>query len=81
MYYLNFSNKTISDSYFLREETADYKANRQYKDSLFKFIFDREENKQNLLDLYNSMNNSNYKNKDDLQINTLDNVIYMSIKN
>ncbi len=81
MYYLNFSNKTISDSYFLQEETANYKVNRQYKDSLFRFIFGREENKQNLLDLYNALNNSNYKNKDDLLINTLDNVIYMSMKN
>ena len=81
MYYLNFSNKTTSNSYCLREETADYKANRQYKDSLFRFIFGREENKQNLLDLYNALNNSNYKNINDLQINTLDNVIYMSMKN
>ena len=81
MYYLNFSNKTTSNSYCLREETADYKANHQYKDSLFRFIFGREENKQNLLDLYNALNNSNYKNIDDLQINTLDNVIYMSMKN
>ena len=81
MYYLNFSNKTTSNSYCVREETTEYKANRQYKDSLFRFIFGREENKQNLLDLYNALNNSDYKNIDDLQINTLDNVIYMSMKN
>ena len=67
MYYLNFnlSNRTTSNSYCVREETADYKANRQYKDSLFRFIFGREENKQNLLDLYNALNNSDYKNIDD----------------
>ncbi len=81
MYYLYFTNKTTSNSYSVQEETADYNANRQYKDSLFRFIFGREENKQNLLDLYNALNNSDYKNKDDLQINTLDNVIYMSMKN
>ena len=34
MYYLNFSYKTTSNSYCIREETADYKPNRQYKDSL-----------------------------------------------
>ena len=44
MYYQNFSNKTTSNSYCIREETAEYKANRQYKDSLFRFIFGREEN-------------------------------------
>ncbi len=83
MYYLNinFSNRTTSNSYCVREETADYKANRQYKDNLFRFIFGREENKQNLLDLYNALNNSNHKNKDELEINTLDNVIYMRMKN
>ena len=83
MYYLNFnfSNRTISNSYRVREETSEYKANHQYKDSLFRFIFGREENKQNLLDLYNALNNSNYQNKDDLEINTLENAIYMRMKN
>ena len=33
------------------------------------------------MDLYNALNNSNYNNKDELEINTLDNVIYMRMKN
>ena len=78
MYYLNFS--TTKD-YVLQEESVKYKANERYKDNLFRFIFGRVENKQNLLDLYNALNNSNYKNKDELEINTLDNVIYMRMKN
>ena len=83
MYYLNFnySGRAISNSYLVWEESAEYKANRQYKDSLFRFIFGREESKQNLLDLYNALNNSDYKNKDDLEINTLENAIYMRMKN
>ncbi len=81
MYFLNYSNVSTQKSYALREESAKYKANDRYKDNLFRFIFGREENKQNLLDLYNALNNSNYKNKDDLEINTLDNVIYMRMKN
>ena len=83
MYYLTFnlSTRTTSNSYCIREENSEYKANRQYKDSLFRFIFGREENKQNLLDLYNALNNSNYQNKDDLEINTLENAIYMRMKN
>ena len=46
MYYLNFnlSNRTTSNSYCVREETTEYQANRQYKDTLFRFIFGREEN-------------------------------------
>ena len=33
MYYLNFnlSTRTTSNSYCVREETSEYKANRQYK--------------------------------------------------
>ena len=81
MYYLNYFEETISVSSCLREESAEYKVNRQYKDSLFRFIFGREENKQNLLDLYNALNNSYYENKDDLEINTLENAIYMRMKN
>ncbi len=83
MYYLNFNylGRAISNSYCVREEIAEYKANRQYKDSLFRFIFGREESKQNLLDLYNALNSSDYKNKDDLEINTLENAIYMRMKN
>ena len=81
MYFLNYSNFTCSKSYVLREDSVEYKANNKYKDSLFRFIFGREEYKHNLLDLYNALNNSDYKNIDELEINTLDNVIYMRMKN
>ncbi len=64
-----------------REESLSYGANRCYKDSLFRLLFGREENKQNLLDLYNALNDSNYTNKDNLTINTIDDVIYMKMKN
>ena len=63
MYYLNFSNVSTPKDYVLREESVKYNANDRYKDNLFRFIFGREENKQNLLDLYNALNNSEYKNK------------------
>ena len=63
------------------ENSINYSANRCYKDSLFRLLFGREENKQNLLDLYNALNDSDYTNKDDLIINTIDDVIYMKMKN
>ena len=71
----NFSNDDLT------ENDVDYGANRKYKDSLFRLLFGREENKTNLLDLYNALNNSNYTNIDDLTINTIDDVIYMKMKN
>ena len=71
----NVSNDT------LEENNSNYGTNRKYKDSLFRLLFGREENKPNLLDLYNALNNSNYTNIDDLTINTIDDVIYMKMKN
>ncbi len=37
--------------------------------------------KNELLELYNSMNGSHYQNPDDLQINTLENAIYITMQN
>ena len=55
--------------------------NRKYKDNLFRMIFGKEENKENLLSLYNAINGTSHTDLDDLTINTLENVIYMSYKN
>ena len=54
------------------------RANRKYKDRLFIRIF---ENKEDLLRLYNAVNDSDYQNPDELEITTLDNAIYMRMKN
>ena len=55
--------------------------NRNIKDVLFRFIFGREENKKNLLELYNALNNSHYTNPNEMELTTLENVVYMNIKN
>ncbi len=52
--------------------------NRKYKDRLFQHIF---KNKIDLLNLYNAVNHTGYTNPEDLEITTLDDVIYMSMKN
>lgn len=52
--------------------------NREYKSTLFCKVF---EEKKHLLDLYNSVNGTNYQNEDDLEVNTLENVVYISMKN
>lgn len=51
---------------------------RTYKDRLFRMIF-RE--KQELLSLYNALNGTHYNNPDDLEVITLEDVIYMGVKN
>lgn len=50
----------------------------KYKDRLFRMIF-RE--KEKLLDLYNAVNGTDYDDPNDLEVNTLENAIYMNMKN
>ena len=52
--------------------------NRKYKDRLFRLVF---EDKRDLLDLYNAVNGSNYQNPDELMITTLEDAIYLGMKN
>ncbi|WP_050008031.1 hypothetical protein [Butyrivibrio sp. WCE2006] len=54
------------------------KVNSKYKDSVFRMLFNR---KEELLSLYNAVNNTNYVNVDDLEINTLEEGVYMKMKN
>ena len=56
----------------------DISINRNHKDTLFRALFGR--NKENALALYNALNKTNYDNPDDLEITTLDDVIYMKQK-
>lgn len=63
------------------EEIIEYQniqENRKYKDTLFRMVF---KEKKDLLDLYNAVNGTDYQNEDDLEINTLENVLYMGMKN
>ena len=54
------------------------KAQRVYKDTIFRMLY---HDKENLLSLYNAVNGKDYKNPDELQIVTLENAIYMGMKN
>ena len=57
--------------------------NREYKDTLFRWIFGRMDEKSKIwrLELYNALNNSDYKAPDELELTTIENVIYISMKN
>ena len=54
-------------------------SNRKVKDRLFCYIF--EQDRKALLQLYNYLNGTDYKDEHALQIVTLDNVVYMSMNN
>ncbi len=53
-------------------------ANRCFKSRLFVMLF---EDKRELLKLYNAVSGKNYQNPELLEINTLNNAIYMSMRN
>ncbi len=51
---------------------------RTYKDSLFRMLF---KDPKHLLELYNAINGTHYEDPEALEINTLENAVYLSIKN
>ena len=55
--------------------------NREYKDRLFKRIFGNAEKKEWTLSLYNAMNGSNYSDPEAIQLNTIEDAVYMGMKN
>lgn len=55
--------------------------NKKYKDRLFRLLFGNESYKENTLALYNALNGTSYTNADDVTIYTIDDVIYIDMKN
>ena len=54
------------------------RANRTYKDSVFRMLF---RSKAALLGLYNALNGTDYQDPEQLTVTTLENAIYMNMKN
>ena len=54
------------------------RSNRNYKDTVFRMLFS---DRKNLLSLYNAVSGSHYDDPEKLEIITLENAIYMGIKN
>ena len=74
----SISEGSKNETYYESFELIGRKANRNYKDTLFRFIFS---DKEKLLGLYNALNNSSYTDTTELSINTLENAVYLNIKN
>ncbi|MDD3796512.1 MAG: hypothetical protein PHE06_11190 [Lachnospiraceae bacterium] len=70
--------KRIQTTLFPGENNNQTAVQRNYKDSLFRMVFS---DKKELLVLYNAMRESHYTDPDLLEIKTLENAIYMTIKN
>ena len=61
-----------------KNTSSNHHVNSKYKDTLFRMIF---RDKKNLLSLYNALNKTSYTNPDDMKITTLEDVIYVGMKN
>lgn len=62
----------------VKQEWKRWRVRRNYKDHLFIKLF---HDKENLLELYNALNGTDYKNPEDLVITTIDDAVYMGMKN
>ena len=65
------------------ENQVEVTINQKNKDRLFKFIFgeDTEQSKRWRLQLYNALNGTSLTDPDELEINTIENVFYISMRN
>ena len=65
------------------KNTKTVKAQTKVYDHLFIAIFgkDTERSKRWRLELYNALNNTNYTDPNELELNTLENVIYIKMHN
>ena len=57
------------------------RTNPQYKDRLFRLLFGNPEMKSNIISLYNALNGTNYTDEKEIEITTLDDAIYIKMKN
>lgn len=62
----------------MTKKSEETKVRRNYKARLFEMIFQR---KEELLELYNAVNQTDYQDPEELEINTLENAIYLSMHN
>ena len=56
-----------------------HKVHRQTKDRLFRFLFEKD--REALLQLYNALNGTDYKDASRLQVVTIENAVYIVMKN
>lgn len=79
---MDYKNVTFTEDKLTEQRTLTNDilpvAERNYKDTVFRMLF-RE--KSALLSLYNAVNKTNFTNVDDLEITTLENAVYVGMKN
>ncbi|SFG46184.1 hypothetical protein [Oribacterium sp. WCC10] len=62
-------------------DTLFYCVNLRHKDRLFCLLFGSEQYRENILELYNALNDTAYKDVADIELYTISDVIYIKMKN
>lgn len=78
---MEYTEKVNAEATGFADEPANgmqLKMNRNYKDTVFRMLFHE---KKDLLSLYNAVNGTSFSNVDDLEITTLENAVYLGMKN
>ncbi len=84
---INYADYFLRAQQYLADREVDYRisgrddlpaARRNYKDTVFRMLFNE---KTALLSLYNAVNKTNFTNEEHLEITTLENAIYLGMKN
>ncbi len=65
----------------MSDELKNVNVNGEYKDRLFNFIFGSPENRKWTLSLYNAVNGSAYTDENEIEINTIKEVLYLGMHN
>ncbi|MCM1286667.1 MAG: hypothetical protein NC240_00050 [Clostridium sp.] len=72
------TNNNTKNDYSIINHVDTLIANMRHKDTVFRRVFS---DKKELLTLYNAVNETSYDNPDELEITTLENALYMTVKN
>ena len=72
---------TVSNAKAISANGFSIGINRQYKDRLFKFLFGNPEHRDWTLALYNAVNGTSYVNPGDITFTTIQDAVYMDMKN
>ena len=74
----NYYNKSADNNKTIKKDSSSSTTTKRYSDNVFCLLYS---DKNNLLDLYNALNNSSHTDIDNLTITTLKGGVYMKYKN
>ena len=73
----NYYNKSADNNKTIKKDSSSSTTTKRYSDNVFCLLYS---DKNNLLDLYNALNNSSHTDIDNLTITTLKGGVYMKYK-